>query len=160
MRLKERTVHRIFTISVFFKGLDAILEIVSGTLLLFAGNFADIVSSLVREELIESPSNVLATRIQDLLPYLTGRIQLFGSLYLLSHGIVKIFLVLGLLRRKYWAYPAAMAVLLVFIVYQLLQWMYDRSPMLIALSVLDAFIILLTWREYRLIKDEYARASL
>jgi uncharacterized membrane protein len=44
---------------------------------------------------------------------------LFGAIYLLPHGIVKVVLVYALLLNKFWDYPWMMVVLLLFIGYQL-----------------------------------------
>lgn len=78
----------------------------------------------------------------------SGTIQ-FGALYLLSHGLVKVVLVAGLLLRRYWAYPAAILIFLFFLIYQLYRWTHTHAPELILLSVIDVFVILLTWAEYR-----------
>jgi uncharacterized membrane protein len=44
---------------------------------------------------------------------------LFGAVYLLSHGIAKVVVVVLVLRNKLWAYPWLIGLLLAFIVYQL-----------------------------------------
>ncbi len=82
-------------------------------------------------------------------PQLSGDVKLFGALFLLSHGVVKIGLVAGLLLRRHWAYPAAIGVFLLFLVYQLYRYAHTHALWLLALSVLDVFVIALTWIEYR-----------
>ena len=68
---------------------------------------------------------------------------------LLLHGAVKVVLVIALLLNKLWAYPCMIVVLLIFIGYQLYRIALNPSAGLIALTVFDALIVLLTWREYR-----------
>jgi uncharacterized membrane protein len=80
---------------------------------------------------------------------LTGNAVLFGSVYLLTHGAVKVVLVVALLLNKLWAYPWMIVVLLVFIGYQLYRISLDPTAALIAITVFDVVIVLLTWREYR-----------
>ena len=75
----------------------------------------------------------------------------FATFYLLSHGIVKLFLVAGLLRNKAWAYPASLAVLGLFIAYQLYRLTFAFSIALVLLTVFDFVVIWLIWHEYRLV---------
>jgi uncharacterized membrane protein len=74
---------------------------------------------------------------------------LFGAVYSLTHGAVKVGLVIALLLNKLWAYSCMIVVLLVFIGYQLYRIALHPRPGLIALTVFDAVIVALTWREYR-----------
>jgi uncharacterized membrane protein len=62
---------------------------------------------------------------------------------------VKVTLVIALLRNKLWAYPWMIAVLLAFIAYQVSVIVLGPSPGLVALTVFDVLIVVLTWREYR-----------
>ena len=85
-------------------------------------------------------------------PLPARREQHFYALYLLSHGIVKCALVVGLLREKLWAYPASIAVFGAFIAYQLYRYSYTHEIALIALSIFDLFVISLAIHEYRLLR--------
>jgi uncharacterized membrane protein len=67
----------------------------------------------------------------------------------LLHGAVKVVLVVALLLNKLWAYPWMIVVLLIFIGYQLYRIALHPSAGLVALTVFDGLIVLLTWREYR-----------
>src|SRR5262249_3023398 len=72
------------------------------------------------------------------------------AVYLLSHGIAKVVLVALVLRDKLWAYPWLIALLLAFIAYQLYRiTVVHFSIGLTLLSIFDAFLVWLTWREYR-----------
>jgi uncharacterized membrane protein len=57
-------------------------------------------------------------------------------------------LVIALLLNKLWAYPCMIVVLLIFIGYQLYRIALHPGVGLIALTVFDALIVALTWREY------------
>jgi len=150
---REREIYDVFVVSVVIKGLNAILEIVLGLLLLFTDVVHNVVLALAQKELIEDPNGWVATYIQSLVST-TPQAQSFGALYLLSHGVVKVFLVVGLLRNKLWAYPATMAVLVLFISYQLIRYLNTHSILLIFLSVFDAFVIWLVWHEYKRLKQK------
>ena len=152
MITQEKNIRRIFIVSVLLKGFNAILEMVGGVLFLFTGAVTSIVQFLVQGELIEDPHDFIANSIQHYLPYFSEHSQLFAAFYLLSHGVIKIFLVVGLLRNKLWAYPSAIVVFFLFIAYQLYRFTYTHSVFLIILTVFDLFVIWLTWHEYKVVK--------
>ena len=100
-------------------------------------------------ELSEDPHDFIATHLLHTTNGLTGHAVLFGAVYLLTHGAVKVVLVVALLLNKLWAYPWMIVVLLLFIAYQLYRISFDPTAGLIALTIFDVVIVLLTWREYR-----------
>ncbi len=153
MRLQEKNIHTVFVTSLILKGLNALLEILGGVLFLLTGSVTIILSFLIKGELIEDPADFVANQIQHLLPYFSAHTQLFGAFYLLSHGIVKIFLVINLLRHKLWAYPATIIVLFIFVAYQLYRLRYAYSSFLIFLTLFDLLIIGLTWHEYKIVRS-------
>ena len=141
-----------FKIGLVLKGLDGILEVVGGLLLLFLSPAAieHIVRMLTAHELSEDPHDLIARYLLHTASHLTTSTTLFGAIYLLSHGGAKIVLVVLVLRDKLWAYPWLIALLLVFIVYQLYRiTVVHFSVGLAALTVFDAVLVWLTWREYQ-----------
>jgi len=141
-----------FKISLILKGLDSVLEIAGGILLLFLSPNAieHLVRALTAHELSEDPHDLVARYLLHSAAHLNHGTTLFGAIYLLSHGIAKVVLVVLVLRDKLWAYPWLIALLLAFIAYQLYQiTVVHFSAGLTALTVFDAFLVWLTWREYR-----------
>jgi uncharacterized membrane protein len=55
-------------------------------------------------------------------------------------------------RRKLWAYPLAVIVLILFVATQVYMFCYKPSLWIGALTILDILLILLTLNEYRDIK--------
>jgi|SRR5215469_13978369 len=141
-----------FKIGLVLKGLDGILEVAGGILLLFLSPHAieRIVRGLTAHELSEDPHDLIARHLLHSTSHLSAGITLFGAIYLLSHGASKIVLVGLVLRDKLWAYPWLIALLLAFIAYQIyrLAWVHF-SIGLTALTIFDAALVWLTWREYR-----------
>ncbi len=76
----------------------------------------------------------------------------FYAFYLLSHGLIKSLLVIGLLRERLWAYPASFAVFGGFIAYQLYRFSFTGDIGLILRQIFDAFVIYLAVHEYRLLR--------
>jgi uncharacterized membrane protein len=142
---------RIFEIGIIGKGLNGAVEIVGGLLLLLVtpARIHHVLVALTQGELSEDPGDFIATRVLHTANGLTGDAVLFGAAYLLIHGIVKVALVTALLLNKLWAYPWMIGVLLVFIAYQLYRIALNQTTGLIALTLFDAIIVALTWREYR-----------
>jgi uncharacterized membrane protein len=61
---------------------------------------------------------------------------------------VKLGVVAGVLRGRRWAYPLAISVLGAFMAYQVYRLSYHFSLGLLLLTIFDAAIVGLTWREY------------
>lgn len=152
--LREQRIHTLFQVGVLLKGAHALIELVGGVALyLFStATIVALINRLARAELIEDPSDFLARHMLQFAEGFSGSAQSFYAFYLLSHGLVKIVLVAGLLREKLWAYPASFAVLGGFIAYQLYRFSYTHELLLIALTVIDIVVIVLAWHEYRLLR--------
>ena len=150
--MQEANIRRIFKVSVLLKAANAIAEIIGGTSLLFTGEITKIVSQMIQREFLEDPRDYVANIAQHYLPYFSEHSQSFAAFYLLSHGVIKIFLAIGLLRNKLWAYPAAIVFFILFILYQVYRYTYTQSSFLILLTIFDLIVVGLTWHEYKIVK--------
>jgi uncharacterized membrane protein len=150
--MNERRIHQIFQVSVLLKGLHALIECAGGVALALVSTstITDLVNRLTQEELIEDPKDFVSTHLLGWVQSFSVNTKAFYAFYLLSHGAVKILLVVGLLRNKLWSYPASLIVLGLFIVYQLYRFSYTHGAGLIALTVFDIFVMGLIWHEYNL----------
>ena len=138
--MQEKRIHQVFVVSVLAKGAHAVIEIAGGLLLyLFS---ADAITRWLDR----------IDRNEWLARHFHADQQQFYAFYLLSHGLVKAVVVVGLLREKLWAYPASIAVFGAFIAYQLYRYSYTHDFGLILLTVFDLFVIALAWHEYRLLR--------
>jgi uncharacterized membrane protein len=140
-----------FRIGLVLKGLDGILEIIGGVLLLFISPQAiqHLARMLTAHELSEDPHDLIARYVLHSTGHLSAGITLFGAIYLLSHGIAKVVLVGLVLRDKLWAYPWLIVLLLLFIAYQIYRISFVQfSVGLTLLTIFDAALVWLTWREY------------
>lgn len=160
-KVNEQRIHRIFEVSVLLKGAHALIECVSGLVLALAStaSIAGWVNRLTQEELIEDKNDFIATHLLGAAQGFSISSKNFYAFYLLSHGIVKLALVVGLLRNKLWSYPASLVVLGLFIVYQLYRYYYTQSIGLIVLTVFDLIVMVLIWHEYGLMRRHYAAAK-
>ncbi len=149
--LTEKNIKLAFEISVVLKGLHALMELIGGAIILFISKEFVITTifAITQEELSEDPKDFIAHYLTKLAQNFSVSAQQFAALYLLSHGLIKIFLVIGLLKEKLWAYPAAIVIFSTFIIYQLWRFAFTHSIWLLLLTIFDIIIIWLTWHEYR-----------
>ncbi len=144
-------VHRVFTIGILAKGLNGVMEILAGGFLFLVppATLSQVLLFLTRHELIEDPHDLLANYLVSVARQLSVNTQWFGAVYLLSHGVIKVGLVLALWQRHLWAYPAAIMFFLLFIGYQGYRYTYAPSSWLVVLTVVDLVVVWVTWLEYR-----------
>jgi uncharacterized membrane protein len=152
--MNEHRIHRIFQLSVLLKGAHALIECAGGIALALVSTSAitRIVNQLTQEELIEDPHDFVAMHLLALAKGFSVQTQHFYAFYLLSHGAVKLLLVVGLLRNKLWSYPASLVVLGLFILYQCYRYTYTHAAGLVVLTAFDLVVMLLIWHEYRLMQ--------
>ena len=150
-RSASGSLHRLFQMAVVVKGIDGVLEFIGGVLLVFVSPAAlhHLVIALTQHELAEEPDDWLVMMLRRLADGLSVETRHFASAYLIGHGILKIFLAASLLRERLWAFPLALFVLAIFVTYQLHRFSRTHSTVLLGLTVLDAAVMVLIWREYR-----------
>ena len=143
--------HRFFRIAMVLKGTDGVLEILGAVLLLVFGpaGVRGVARFLTQHELAEDPGDVLAgLLVRHTQGIGVGTVH-FAAAYLLFHGLVKVWLVSGLIRERRWVFPVALVFMGVFVVYQIVRLHYHPSGGLVFLTVLDVVIMVLVWFEYR-----------
>lgn len=152
--MNERRIHQAFQVSLLLKAAHAVIECASGIALALVGTttIANLANALTQEELIEDPKDFIATQLLATAQSFSLEAKHFYAFYLLSHGIVKLLLVIGLLRGKLWSYPASLIVLGLFIVYQLYRFSFTHGIGLILLSLFDILVMILIWHEYGLVR--------
>jgi uncharacterized membrane protein len=141
-----------FRCSIILKGLHALFESVTGTALFFIpGRLLNRIAFRVArlDFLSRNPHDVIGSHLRHMAIGVTGTGRRFAAIYLLSHGLVKLVLVIELLRNRLWAYPLMIVMLSVFIGYQSYRFWLTRSIVMAALTVFDLAVIALTAFEYR-----------
>ena len=147
----SRPLDRVFRVSVILKGLDGALEIVGGLILLVVtpSRLNSLVRSLTQHELSQDPHDFVARHLLRVTNGLAHGTTTYAGIYLLSHGLTKVIVIVAVLRDQLWAYPAMIALLVAFIAYQLYRIALDPTVGLALLTIFDAFVVWLTWREYQ-----------
>src|SRR6266478_2117036 len=152
--LERKIEHRLFLLSVWTKGIAGLLETIAGLLLLFIpkSGLNAFVIFLTAPELAEDPTDRLATLLQRIVQELGADTKFFASSYLIVHGLIKVFLVAGLLGGRLWSYSVSLWFLAAFVAYQTCRFLFTHSLWLIALNVIDLIVAFLIWREYQIRK--------
>jgi uncharacterized membrane protein len=107
IRDRDRTVHILFKISVIGKAIDGVLEVIGGVILFFVSpnQINVLLRRVTQHELSEDPHDLLAGLLVRSLQHVSSDTEVFAAFFLLWHGVVKVGLVVGLLRKYLWVYP-------------------------------------------------------
>src|SRR6267143_5638536 len=156
--IERKIEHGLFLLSVWSKGIAGLVETIGGLLLLCVSQAGlnALVVALTAPELAEDPTDRVATLLQRIVHELAADTKLFASGYLIVHGLIKVFLVAGLLGRRLWSYPVSLWFLAGFIAYQAYRFFFTHSLWMIALTIVDLIFAFLIWREYQTRKQGFA----
>jgi len=133
------------------KGVYGAGEVIAGIFLGFVtpSILQQWASILTQERLSHDPDDFLSNALSHLVSGLTTSAVLFAAIYLVVHGLVKIGLLGAVMTRRFRLYPWAIAILVAFMGYQVYELVVAFSAGLLVLTVFDAAIVLLTYREFR-----------
>jgi uncharacterized membrane protein len=151
MKFEAKTkLDKAFEVGILLKALDGTIEIIAGVLLLFinTATINKLALFLTQEELSQDPHDYIANHILQAAHHVSHGSLIFGSVYLLAHGLVKVVLVVEILRNRLWAYPGLIIVTSAFMIYQIYQFGYSGSITLLLLTIFDAVVVWLTVLEY------------
>lgn len=150
----DKNIHVAFEVSLALKGAFAAMEVIAGIFTYFVTQqfVLSLMQAVTRTELTEDPRDFVANHLLHATQNLSVSSQHFAAFYLLSHGIIKLWLIIGLWRGKLAYYPTAIAVFGLFILYQMYRYSFTQSLLLLLITLLDGAVIWLTWSEYRLLR--------
>jgi uncharacterized membrane protein len=150
-QLPEKDYRALFKATVILKGLIALGEVALGVFLIFVSydTMRRAGIALFGGELSEVPTDLIWQYAIKGFQGFAATPQSVWVFIFLSHGIVKLALIWGLLREKLWAYPWAAGVFTFFIAYQLYQLAFTPSIALWLITILDVIVVGLVLHEYR-----------
>jgi len=148
--IKKVTEHKIFQAGLYVKGIYGILESIAGiiTLLVSQRTMTRLVQFIFGQELIEDPHDFFGSFFMNIASNLSVRMHVFIGLYILVHGLVNVGMVLSLVHKKRWAYPAVGILLGIFVIYQIYTIFHTYSLLMIILTITDIIILALLKFEY------------
>jgi uncharacterized membrane protein len=152
--MNEQRIHAIFRLSILLKGAHALLECIGGLALAVVSTHQIVsrVERFTQDALIYNHHDAVASYLLGLAHSMSVQSKNFYAFYLLSHGAVKLGIVIALLKNWLWAYPASLVALAGFIVYQIYRAALVGAVGLIVLTVFDLFVMALIWHEYQVVR--------
>jgi len=150
-----------YEISILLKALSGIIETVAGISLLFVSpeRIHAFVLATTRANLAAHPHAFVASHLLSWSAHLGDGAVIYASTYLLIHGVLKIGIVIALLFKKRWAFPAAIAIFSLFTAYQIIATVSRLSLGMGLLSIYDIITIWLIWMEYKRSTKRLARGD-
>lgn len=153
IKLREQPIfEKIYKIGVAIKGFDGLVELVVGLTLWISPSFVHTVLGAISGEAGEHSSAVfrfITEYVARINADLAKSGLLFLILFLTVHGLVKLVLVYCLLKEIVRAYPYALGILAIFLIYQAYVFIVQPTIGMALFTILDAVIIWLVWGEYQ-----------
>lgn len=146
----ERWWFRFFQIGLAGKLLAGLVELVGAIMLVLTPRveLVSTVQEITRFLPLTHSGETLTRLITDGVTQLAAA-QTFAVLYLLTHGLAKVVLVVLVWRGRLWAYPALIVVFGVFTAYQIYRIVVAPSVGMVLLTVFDIALLWLTRHEWR-----------
>ncbi|MDB5237401.1 MAG: hypothetical protein JWL88_503 [Parcubacteria group bacterium] len=148
---EQKVIYEGYLISIILKGLISLNETITGIALLFIPAslflaFTEWVSNYV------PTSGFVGSHIAAELQSFTTGTSHFLAFYLLSRGAIKLIIIIALLMKKLWAYPALLIVMTGFLIYQAYQIATTGSLIVVGITLLDLVVMYFVWREWRIVR--------
>ncbi len=155
---KEKILHDVFVIGITIKGIDGLLELIGGVILVFikSDSISKMIQTLFQHEIAQDPTDFIANYFIQSAQNLSLNTISFAAIYLIIHGSIKIGLFAGLWYKKLWAYPLAGIIMSLFVTYQLMRFFNTHSLFLLFLTIIDILVIVLLRFEYKRLKHSLA----
>lgn len=155
--INEKKYLSLFKISLLIKALNAITDLVGGIIIWFTSKIflVTFILNLLQHELSDDPKDYVANFIVNSAEALAVSSQYFLGAYLIVHGVVKIFLLICLFKKKLWAYPVSIIIFSLLTFYELYLFYFSHSIWTLSFIILDILLVLLTWNEYKVLKKKH-----
>ncbi|EKD43412.1 MAG: hypothetical protein ACD_72C00289G0003 [uncultured bacterium] len=155
MKTIHAIIHYLFLSAITVKAFNGTVEVLGGLLFLFFGREVENeIYLLVNYEFAGPGNGIIAKSVVALTNGLVISTDHFVAFYLLFHGLMNFALVAAIYRKKMWAYPAAVILFSLVLIYQFVRLSMDYSTGLAVVSFIDLLMIALTWLEYKRIISE------
>ena len=127
--LSDARLHFAFEIGLWIKAVFALTEIAGGVATFFVTHqfVVRAAVAVTQGELAEDPHDLVANMLLGAARHFSIGTRHFTAAYLLGHGLIKLWLIVGLLRERLWYYPTALGVFGLFILYQLYRYHSTHS---------------------------------
>jgi uncharacterized membrane protein len=153
------TLDKVFEAGIVIKGLDGLVEFITGLVLLFISptQMHSIIVFVTQGETAEDPKDKFVKLLFHSTQHYGAGSKTFIIAYLWIHAAIKLIAVIGILKNQIWAYPFSLIALGILMLYQVYTIIFVKvSVGMILLTVFDILILILIWREYGNVKTRLA----
>jgi uncharacterized membrane protein len=150
-KIFSKLIHESFEIGILLKFFHGLFEVLVGIFLATPGRLVtdNLIIALTQQEISEDPDDLIANYLIKIGKSISPGINLFAVFYLIFHGIVNLLVATALLKNKIWAYPLAMVIFGLFVIYQIYRYFHTHSLMMLVLTLFDVFIVTVIFLEYK-----------
>jgi uncharacterized membrane protein len=125
-----------FLVVMATKAFNGCVEVLGGVILLFYGQEVKReVLVLTNYEIIERHNDFVAKTLIGIFDNFSTSTLHFVSYYLLFHGLINLFLVISLWKRKLWAFPVSVVFFSFFVAYQFYRFYHNHSLNLLFITI-------------------------
>jgi uncharacterized membrane protein len=146
--MTKQATDTLFRVGLIGKGVDAVLEVAGGFLLLTPTRLARWVTLLSQHELYRH-HQVLAGHLDNLAASVSEKASMVEAAYLMVHGTAKIVLILGIVAGKRWGYSGLIAVLSFFTCVEFGRALTAHELLTGLLGVFDLMVVAIIYKEYK-----------
>jgi uncharacterized membrane protein len=152
----DKILDRVFVVTISIKAFNGIVELIAAfALALTSKDFLiNMFSSYISEEFVSEPHDIFTNIIISFASHLRPDTQHFVIAYIAIHGFINIGLALALFGKHVRAYWASMAVLIIFIFYQIYRCSHTHSIVLGIFIILDILTVFLIHYECKKLVDK------
>lgn len=146
----------LFHFSMWWKIFYGAARIFLGFILLklIGTPFSELFASVMSYEVAEDPTDVIFQFLHRVLEDNSFTVTYFVAAYLLFWGTIDVVFSILLLRHKLWAFPMSMALMGLFILYEIYRVIHTKSAILLTLIILGIGILYLIYNEYEVLKKQ------
>ena len=152
--IPEPQLSKLFRLSMWWRIIYGVLRLLLGIALLkvIGKEFSDLMYTLMSHELSGRAGDFVLEHLYMLFEKHSLKVTYFVALYFIFWGLVEIVLSLCLLKKIRAAFPAAISLIVLFIVYSVFRYLHTHSLVLLSVIVIDLVILGIIYQEYRSLK--------
>ena len=146
---RRLNLHLLFETGVIVKAVHASIELLAAFIVYFLGNRALLfVTRISSGELGEDPQDFLMNLVMHQAHHLVS-VRGFVAAYLVVSAIINLIIAGALLSNRLKAFPLAIGILSVFVIYQVYRIVLTHSLWVTFFTLFDIAVIWLIYMEYR-----------
>lgn len=141
----------LFTIGMWWRVVYGALKVVASALLfrVIGTPISDLYYAIIQQELVEDPHDLFIQLATPLMHHFSMSVSYFVAVYLIFWGVIDIVLSISLLKKKLWAFPVSIVIIILFVLYECYRLSHTHSYILAGVILIDIALVVLIAKEYK-----------